>query len=234
MGPVEIIIVNNTNTALSERFLEFDFIKEVFIGKNIGFGSAANRGAKEAKGEFLFFLNPDAKILLADTFERILTRLQEEKHEEVGVVGGGLIGAKYTRESWGGGKAGTLKDILLKRLFFSIKGDSFKKNEAMYTDWVSGAAFCVRREDFFSFQGFDEGFFLYFEDVDFCLRIGKKKAILYDGSVHILHYGGKSFSERKEQKKQYYLSQKRYFRKHRPNWENTVLDWLQKILLKDF
>ena len=233
-GLVEIIVVNNTNQALGQKLLDSFCAREVFVGQNIGFGSAANRGAREARGEFFFFLNPDTRILLADTLERIIERMGDGENRQAGIIGSGLVGEDYLREHWGGGKAMRLKNLLLKRLFFCTKGKKLNKKELIPVDWVSGASFCIRREDFLSLDGFDESFFLYFEDMDLCLRMGRKKNIYYDGSVDILHYGGKSFSQKREQKRYYFSSQKRYFKKHRPSWESRIIEWLHRMFFSKF
>lgn len=232
-GLAEIIVVNNTDTSLKQRFFEFPYVREVFVGKNIGFGSAANRGAKEALGKFLFFLNPDTKIIFSDTLDRIVEKMEIKKDREIGIIGSGLIGRDYLRECWGGGRAMRLRDLLLKRLFFNRKGKNIYKKELVSVDWVSGASFCIRREDFYLLNGFDESFFLYFEDMDLCLRMKRRKNVYYDGSIDILHYGGKSFSQKREQKKHYFSSQKKYFQKHRPKWESKAIELLQNVFLRE-
>ncbi len=234
VGSLEVVVVNNTTQRIGDRLEVFPFVKEVFVGKNIGFGAAGNIGAKIAKGEILFFLNPDTKLLRADMFERVLSRIQDTR-EKISIVGVGLITQKYEHESWSGGRATRLMDIILKRLFFFQEGlFSWSGGKSSFVDWVSGAAFCVRKEDFLRLEGFDESFFLYFEDMDLCLRAKKIfGGVYYDGSIKVLHYGGKSFSAKKIQKKHYFTSQKKYFQKHRSAFESKIFTWLQGIFLKN-
>lgn len=219
-------MVNNMPEPLGILLKEYPFVREVVIGKNIGLGSAVNRGVEKARGETLLFLNPDTRILFADTLDRLESRVQKKN----GIVAARLIGMNYAQEPWGGGKKTTLGRMAKKRLPF-LRGDTVpKSNNLVSVDWVSGAVFCIQKSDFLRVGGFDEDFFLYFEDMDFCVRLKKaKKNIYYDGSLPILHYGGESFSHRGEQKKHYFISQKIYFKKHRPAWENSVLHWLHKI-----
>lgn len=232
-GLVEAIVVNNTKRSLREKLRIFPFAKEIFVGQNIGFGPAVNRGVLDARGKFLFFLNPDARILLADTFERMLQTAVSGVDKRVGIVGGGLVDRAYRREAYGGGKTIRIWDILIKRLSFGVVRDRGLKKQIIPLDWVSGASLCIQKEDFSLLGGFDEEFFLYFEDMDLCARMGKmQKKVYYDGSVDILHYGGKSFSKKENQKRHYFESQKKYFQKHRPAWENWVLNILHRIFLR--
>lgn len=229
---LEVIVVNNMPYPLGECLREYPLVQEIWIGKNIGLGAAANRGAERARGEVLLFLNPDTRLLVADTFDRLVQRVQEG--ENVHIVGAKLLGKEYTRESWGGGKKATLASLLKKRLFL-LSGDQVPKKDALVSlDWVSGAVLCLPKADFRLLGGFDEAFFLYFEDMDLCLRAGRlKKRVWYDGSIPILHYGGASFSKKSDQKKHYFTSQKIYFKKHRPAWESRTLEWLHRIFLRN-
>lgn len=225
----EVIIVNNNTKRLPNAFRIFSFIREIALEKNIGFGSAANVGARIANGTRLFFLNPDTRILLADTLDRISQKGPHQRKK--GIIGGGLLNENYHREPWGGGKATRLWDILAKRLFL-YKGTLSYQHKVSTVDWVSGASLSIEKDIFLSVGGFDEKFFLYFEDMDLCLRVARYGAACYDGTIKILHYGGKSFSEKAEQKRHYFTSQKHYFHKHRPHWESRALEWLHTLFLK--
>lgn len=234
VGSLEVVVVNNTQKRVQKWLSSFPFAKEVFVGKNIGFGAAGNMGARVSKGKFLFFLNPDTRLLRADMFELVLNRMRDRK-EKVSIFGVGLVTQKYEHELWSGGRAMRLVDIVLKRFFFFKKGIVSRSGEkGSFVDWVSGAAFCVRKEIFLRLEGFDETFFLYFEDMDLCLRAKKNfGGVYYDGSIKILHYGGKSFSAKHIQKKHYFASQKRYFQKHRSLLESELLSRLQRIFLRN-
>ncbi len=83
------------------------------------------------------------------------------------------------------------------------------------TDWVSGCALMIRKNLFKEIGGWDENYFLYYEDVDLCKRVKNKgHKIAVNLKTEITHLGGESFNEHKVQKKHYYTSQDYYFKKH--------------------
>lgn len=227
----EIIVVNNdekeTLKTVKNRFPEVRIIRS---SKNIGFGPANNLGAKSAQGEFLLFLNPDAQILsgkLEDIFEEF------EKDEKLGIVGVQLVTKKGEIQEWSAGEKVNLFDILKNNL-------GFPKNKKIWTSqtkkevaWVAATAFFVRRSLFEKTSGFDEKIFMYFEDMDLCVRtkaLGYK--ILYFPCFSVLHLGGESYDSSSVQKKHYYASQSYYFKKHCSKPEYYAIKILRVILNK--
>ncbi|MDD4996226.1 MAG: glycosyltransferase family 2 protein [Patescibacteria group bacterium] len=82
-------------------------------------------------------------------------------------------------------------------------------------DWLSGAALFVRKKVFERLGGFDENFFMYFEDRDFCRRakkIGYGMKILSE--IKVIHFGGQSLPDNKTRKRLYYQAQSYYWQKH--------------------
>ena len=206
----ELIIVNNDTQALQVDFCKTnDQILNNY--SNLGFSSACNLGAKKANGKILFFLNPDTEIL----DNKLTASLSFLEKESIGIIAPLLITADGRPQPWSGGKMITPLNTLAhnltkKRHFLNSDNSSIKRLE-----WVSGAAFLIRKELFEKVGGFDENFFMYFEDVDFCKRVRelKKEIILFPQSV-VLHHGGGSIKSIQTQKQAYYTSQDYYFKKH--------------------
>lgn len=81
-------------------------------------------------------------------------------------------------------------------------------------DWVSGAALFIRKNIFEKTRGFDENFFMYFEDRDFCRRVKKIGwEIKVMPEIKVVHLGGQSWPDKKSGKRIYYQSQSYYWRK---------------------
>lgn len=208
----EIIVVNNDNLdiqCLSE-------IKIINSGKNIGFGAACNLGAKTAQGEILCFLNPDTEIV-SENIQDLLGEF--EKDNKLAIIGPRLIVESPRRgvstQEWIAGKEVTILNTLLNNFGYKRDKKIWASESPIECAWVSGAAMFVREDLFQKLGGFDEKFFMYFEDIDLCRRARKLGyKILYFPNFQIKHFGGKSFLDKKTQKRYYYLSQLTYFRKH--------------------
>ncbi|HPN54681.1 MAG TPA: glycosyltransferase family 2 protein [Candidatus Moranbacteria bacterium] len=224
----EIIIVNNDNYPL-DGFLDKPFIKIINNNKNVGFGRACNLGARSSQNEFLFFLNPDAEILSAkiDTMLNFL-----KKNEKAGLLAPKMLSAHDTIEPWSAGREITPLSIILNNVFKKNGQLSMDPNTLFEFDWVSGGCFIISKKFFLTCGGFDEKFFLYFEDVDLCKKIRSlgKKVFIFP-QFNILHLGGKSFLNTQEQKGYYYQSQDYYLKKHFGNFWSFVIRFLRKIFI---
>ncbi|MCX6765403.1 MAG: glycosyltransferase family 2 protein [Candidatus Moranbacteria bacterium] len=206
----EIIVVNNDNGNLEAKLA--NEIKVIKSEENIGFGAANNIGAREAKGEILCFLNPDTKVISED----IKSLLDEfDKNDKLAIIGPKLLSDKNEVQWWCAGKEVTVWSIILNNLGYRRDKKIWESSKKIKCAWVSGAAMFIRREVFEKLGGFDEKFFMYFEDIDLCkkVRIAGYK-VLYYPNFAIKHFGGRSFSlDRKAQKCYYYKSQKYFLRK---------------------
>ena len=82
--------------------------------------------------------------------------------------------------------------------------------------WVAGSALLTKRSLFEQLRGFDERYFLYFEDIDYCLRAAKRGAkVVYLDAFETLHHRGACASTAKAASRQHYRdSQELFFREH--------------------
>lgn len=220
---IELIIVNNDETeTLLLRSLQkiFPFLL-IENKKNGGFGQGANIGANAASSDILGFLNPDT-LWHKNSLEMITAVFHENSH--IGTVGMRLIGTDGETETWSFGKFPGLWRLLLNNLFLSQEDFAFETPSQLEVDWVSGGALFTRKNVFQSLRGFDENFFLYFEDADLCLRTKQAGHDIYLlPQTTLIHHGGKSSPSKEIQKNHFYTSQETYFKKHRPPWEYILL-----------
>ena len=218
----EIIIINNDEESLENVFgiNGGSAVQIIEIKKNVGFGQAHNAGFRQARGEYVLFLNPDTKIpsgalsVLLDIFAG---------NEKVGIVAPLLVDSAGKIESDCFGSRRTPLSMIGGKIFLK-KNPAVTENEIFETDWVSGGAMMARRDVFEKVGGFDENFFMYFEDVDLCRRMKKlgHRVMIHPG-VRVFHESGKSFENEREKKKHYYTSQDYYLRKHfGPAWAGLV------------
>lgn len=180
----------------------FPGIKFIFNRNNIGFGAAINQALCCTRSPYVILLNPDS--LFSDGFfDDSIDFL--EKNPDVGIMGPMILDEDGSLQ--GSARAFPTpmttffgRNSLLTRLFpkNSISRGNVltwrnKENEPMEVDWVSGACMVVRRAAMEEIGGFDERFFLYWEDTDLCCRM--KKAgwrVVYYPKPKIVHFVGKS------------------------------------------
>lgn len=221
----EVIVVNNDSqeerilTSL-QRFFPFRLIQS---GDNSGFGAGNNLGARVARGGIIGFVNPDT--FWEDGKLEDIKKLFLEDFG-MGVLGLRLVDENGDHEAWSAGSLPTLSRIVLNNIPLV---ETFRRvSEGAAVEWVSGGALFVRRELFRELGGFDDRFFLYFEDADLCARAREAGyAVRLDPEIFLKHYGGKSHRSKKRQKNDFFRSQDLYFQKHRPVWEYFSLRFLR-------
>jgi len=212
----EVMVVDNASTdgsaaLVAERFPRVRLIRNE---KNEGFGRANNRAVRDSRGEFLLFLNTDVVLHVG-----ALGLLMEEMraHPETGAVGPALLTPSGRFQASFGGRTGFFSELAKKSFLNGLRTWSlWKEKDAFKVRWVSGAFLLTRRQVFLEAGGFDEGYFLYFEDIDLCERVLEKgwKVILLPEAVS-LHNGGASTSARPLRSRvEYRKSQIRFYRKH--------------------
>jgi GT2 family glycosyltransferase len=169
----------------------------------------------EALQYCLLFLNPDA-VLGTGSLEKLLNYFA--RNTEAAIIGCALIGHKGEpeRSCW---KTPCLKTIFLESILpyeMSLKLVTEKPAGIRRVEMVSGACMAVRRQVFQSLGGFDERFFIYYEDADFCLRARSLDyGIYYFPEVQVVHRGRESFSDDLGMFfKMIYLSKIKFIKKH--------------------
>lgn len=195
--PIEIIIINNSP---EEKLNDLKIISEnisIYENKNNGFGHANNLGATYSKGEYLFFLNADT--LVKNDFLKDLSFLLQKENT-------GLVGLKlYYPE--GTFQLSFWKENNIFNEFINKKNEKKFKNrninyikklensfgEIKTVEWVSGAAMVIPACVFNKMNGFDEDYFLFYEDADLCKRISKSGYEIYFYPFsEIIHYKGEN------------------------------------------
>lgn len=226
----EIIIVNNDKDGKLEGIRQkFPGAAILDLGENIGFGAGQNMGSSRAQGEYLFFLNPDTEIL-SDNISLILEDF--ERYENIAILGSLLLSPGGKIQDWSHGKEINLKKLIKNNLGWPDTEKLADVKKKKKTEWVSGTALFIRKKIFKDLGGFDEQFFMYFEDMDICKRARQLgQLVLFHPRFQVLHHGGKSYPNQKKQKKDYYDSQEYYFKKHHGKIKAGIIKLARKIFL---
>lgn len=201
----EVIIVDNASTdgsvRVAKEFENFLNIKLIVNKVNKGFGGANNQGIKIAGSDLLLLLNSDT-IVNKNALERPLSYMKENKN--VGVLGCKLVGIDGNVQSSGGYFPNLFNVFFwmtflddIKPIYIRIKpyhiNPNFENEYIREQDWVTGAYFMIRKKIFDDLGGFDEDYFMYVEEMDYCYRIKSKNwKIIYYPYSDIVHLGGAS------------------------------------------
>jgi GT2 family glycosyltransferase len=206
----QVIVVDNGSTDGSDDGVANESqVNLIRTGANLGFAKACNLGAAQANNEFLLFLNPDA-CLYPDSLPKALEFMQKQENERVGICGVQLVDedGHVDRCCAYFPSPGSLivHAIGIDRLIPGLGHFMTDWDHATTrrVDQVIGAFFLVRRCVFEELHGFDESFFVYFEEVDFSCRakqFGWQSVYLAD--VQAYHAGGGT-SEQVKAKRLFY------------------------------
>lgn len=225
----EVIVVNNDEKENLENVRKnFPKVKIIDHKRNVGFGAGHNLGAKKAEGEILLFLNPDTELLES------ITPIMEffEKNKNIGIAGPRLLSGDGKIQPWIAGKETNLWNVVKNNFGISSGKKIWKSTRRKKTHWITGAAFFIRKSLWDNLGGFDENFFMFFEDEDLCKRARKAgSAVVYFPEVKAKHFGGRSTKDKEKQKEWYYKSQEYYFQKHLGRWQTLALKILRKAVL---
>ncbi len=195
----EVIIVDNQSDdgqllTFIEEFPEFTFVENT---GNHGFANGCNTGARQTSGKFILFLNPDTQIQLNALVH--LLKIAEE-HPEFTILSCRQVNdqGEDTKPYGYFPRLATLTSFT--RVFYRLLHKPLAVQTlssgytALFPEWVSGSLILISRKKFNSLKGWDEDFWMYYEDADLCKRVrnsGGEIGLLND--VEIIHnHGGAS------------------------------------------
>jgi GT2 family glycosyltransferase len=224
-NPDEIVVVDNASTDGSVEMLkaEFPSIWLLALPRNVGFGSACNRGIETCCAEQVVLLNADTRMNPGSL--RALCEYLEE-HPQAAIIGPRILNPDGTLQTscfhfptplhiflYASGLYLWIPrlPILKRRTLQKITSEL-----ARPVPWVLGAALAFRRESFDAVHGFDEHFFMYFEEVDLCYRLFLQgKQIHFVPAAEIVHVGGGSTTQNGAWSYiQFFVSLAQFYRKH--------------------
>lgn len=177
----DIVVVDNDSPDGSGQRLDADLpadVVRVLSKANGGFGAGVNLGAAVLKTDLMLVLNPDTYFLRNNM--DVVRRLFEQR-PRLGVVGLKLINPDGSLQ-YSARRFYSLPDIVARRTLLGRLGPLRRlakshllqrkwRDEPFEADWVMGTGFIVRRSAFEQVGHMDEGYFLYFEEVDLCARM---------------------------------------------------------------
>lgn len=224
----EVIVVDNKSDDPAIFELENKYTKFLFIHNKVngGFSNGCNLGAKSAKGRFFLFLNPDT-VAKESAVEKLMATA--EKNADYGIVSCSQIN-ENGKESVACGQFPSLFNLtgFQRAVFRSEKTKAGNQDNILFPDWISGSVLLMRRETFLKLNGFDEDFWMYYEDVDLCRRVRNNNlSVVFCGNISIEHnHGGSSRINLKTAsltKTEVHISRHLYISKHKTGSEKLII-----------
>lgn len=197
----EIRVIDNHSSDGSQQMVKRDFpdVELIENAGNLGFAAAANQALRQSHARYVFILNSDTKID-HDAIDVLVDFA--DHHEDTAIVGPALFNPDGSIQITGRSFP-SFRDAMIHAFLgviwhnnpWSVRYkmlDWDRKSERL-VDWVSGAAMFVRTAAAKKVNFFDERFFMYVEDLDFCYRLRQKGWLVrFCPDAKVVHHMGKS------------------------------------------
>ncbi|MBU0754126.1 MAG: glycosyltransferase family 2 protein [Planctomycetes bacterium] len=222
--PCEIIVVDNASCDGSPKMVAEEFPETILIqnARNEGYARGNNIGIRRATGDYLLLLNSDTEVR-----EKALDTMIDflELHPGYGACGAQLLNPDGTIQRacmrFPGLIVTLFFDTFLERLFpqnawvHQYFMRDFDHASSRDVDQPPGACFMIRRSLVEEIGLLDEDLFLFYNDVDYCLRIRKAGYdIRFLADARVLHHGGASTRHYRDFGLEWHKNRVRYYRKH--------------------
>jgi hypothetical protein len=243
----EAVVVDNgsTDDTVTVVRREFPGVNYVRSETNLGFAKANNLGAGQARGEILLLLNSDAR-LQPNTLVQVVSWMRQ--HPECGVAGVQLLNPDGSRQNSIANLPSLATELLnkslLRRLFpHRFPGKEHHFTEPVEVESVIGACMFIRTSVWRAIGGFDERFFFFLEETDFCRQVRARGwKVCHLPQAQAWHEQGQSGRQIPASVRiEYWRSRYTYFRKNcgRLNcgllriglWVRLLVDWLASGVL---
>ncbi|HLF27856.1 MAG TPA: glycosyltransferase family 2 protein [Anaerolineae bacterium] len=230
---MEVIVVDNASSDGSSEMLRAEFPQVMLLANahNRGFPAGNNQAFAVARGRYVMTLNPDTE-LIGQALTGMLAYL--DAHPQVGALGPQLLNPDGSIQS-SRRRFPTLSTALFESTWLQGLAphgvlqryymEDIAPNVMQEVDWLVGACILVRREVLQTVGGFDEAFFMYSEELDWCKRIQSAGwKIVYLPEAKVIHHTGRSSEQAVAARHIHFQTSKvRYFRKHHGRWAAGVL-----------
>jgi GT2 family glycosyltransferase len=225
----EVIVIDNAS-----KDTELQQVAQMFTGvtfqlnkANVGFAAACNQAIHMSRGRYVWLLNPDTVVSVAD-FPALVSFM--EAHPLVGACGPRLVypNGELQLSCRRFPKLSTLAlrifrlDRFISRPVRDYLMAEWDHASIRQVDWVIGGCMLLRREAVEKIGLFDEGFFMYYEDMDLCYRLKQKGwEVYYHSAVSVVHHHQRMSANLLPNKQSYFHAKSLWhlFFKHGLSWQ---------------
>jgi N-acetylglucosaminyl-diphospho-decaprenol L-rhamnosyltransferase len=227
----QVVVVDNASQDGSVDNLEAEFDTRTPVvplcvlrnAGNRGFAAACNQGVEGSSADYLLFLNPDTRVF-SDTLAESVAFLQKAENRQIGILGVKLL-EEEGAVSRGCARFPSPRSLIARSLGWdrlfpgAFPGHYLQEwdhETSREVDQVMGAYFLVRHALFNTLSGFDERFFVYYEDLDFALRARQAGWTTYYWVGAAVYHRGNGTTDQVKAKRLCYslFSRIRYCQKH--------------------
>lgn len=241
----EIIVIDNGSLDESPEIIEtlparFADVKPIILRKKESFSHANNIGFNSSSGQYVIVMNPDI-IFTEPVLDKLKVNFENDK--SIGAITPALTGidGKFQRnyfQRYPGLMQFILFHTIFAKFFFRFPSllNRYLENQQIdassgkiyYVEQIPFAFFMTRRDIFKSSGMVDEGYYLFFEDVDMSYTIAKKYKLAADTSLKITHLGGSSFKSEDNWNLHglFIMSMINFFEKHYSGFKQRTLKLL--------
>lgn len=221
----EIVVIDNNSEkefGLSKKEKKELKVKIIRNKVNLGYGAGLNQGSQTAKGEYLLLTNPDT-LFGPLSIKKLVDRIKKDK--KIGVIGPQILNTDNTIAKTISGipllPGGLFAFSFFNKLFPNNKYSkkyylsNYDRNIEHFVGTIGGACMLITKQVYDKIDGFDERFFLFFEESDICLRLKKLGyKILYFPDAKVIHLGAKSMKNKEFIQKEFEKSRFKFFQKY--------------------
>jgi len=253
-GHLQVIVVDNHSTDASVEMVrdEYPEVRLIANSENTGFAKANNQGIREAQGKFVLLLNSDT-VVRPGALPAMANFLKTQPN--AGGVTGRVLNADGSRQACVSCRPGPAMLLFrLSGLSHLVRGDRGRRRLRRYLGWllgstvrsyldpygvedsalevenISAASLMLRREAIADVGLLDENFFMYFEDIDYCMRLqGAGWKLYYLPAGEIVHLVGQSSGGRMRNYSTHSYRSLFYF--YRKYYSASSLRWGRLIVL---
>jgi GT2 family glycosyltransferase len=232
----QVIVVDNgsTDDSASRLRRQFPALELIETGKNLGFAGGCNVGIRRALdqgADFIWLLNNDTTVD-PGALQALVDNARE--NPRIGAVGSAIYFMDQPQriQAWGGGYI---------NLWLGRSGHFLKRISDRQIQFLTGASLLLSRPALQAVGMLDEGFFMYWEDADFCFRLRRAGwQLAVAGRSIVWHKGSAIVGKGSVSSYQYFnASAARFFRKHAPVpvfsfWVGFTLRLAKRILMGDW
>lgn len=221
----EIIVIDNASTDGTEKFVKSACPRARYIrnDRNAGFAVAVNQGARAAAGRYVLLLNSDTRLIEGEVAKMVAAA---DEIPDLGLMGPQLVYEDLSLQRSVAAVPGLAGEVIPGSGRVSQGESAGNTGPARDVESLIGAAIMIRKAAFDDLHGFDERFFFFLEETDFCVRARHKgyRVVFFPGA-RVIHLQGRTVRKTwVKGRMEYNISLRKFMKKHHGCLYLTVFD----------